>query len=90
MNEVVNAFNSFFVNIWPNLANLIRKQDDSEWNDKWKGDSRVVQSMFLGEITEKEIIAIVAKSKNKASTDCDGLDMVIVKKILDCIINLSV
>ena len=86
MNEVVNEFNSFFVNIGPNLASLIRKHDKLQQKDDWKGESRVVKSIFLADITEKEIAAILKKTENKTSTDCDGLDMVIVKKTLDCII----
>ena len=44
------------------------------------GESKVVQSMFLGEVSENEIILTVAKLRNKTSIDSDGLDMIIVKK----------
>lgn len=80
MNEVVNEFSSFFVNIGHNLANRIRKHDKLEQKNDWKGESRVVKSIFLADITENEIAAILNKTKNKTSTDCDGLDMVVVKK----------
>lgn len=83
--EVVNEFNSFFVNVGPTLANLIRKNDDPEYEEAWKGENRVVNSIFLADTTIKEIVAIVENCKNKKSTDCDGIDMVIIKKTLDCI-----
>ena len=81
---VVNEFNSFFVNMGPKLADLIKTDESVQGG--WKGDSKVMQSMFLREVSEKEIVSIVKKLKNKTSTDCDGLDMVIVKKTVDCII----
>lgn len=42
--------------------------------------------MFLSEITEYEILDIVQKCKSKTSTDCDVIDMFIVKKTIDCIL----
>ena len=35
---------------------------------------------------EKEILDIVSKCKNKRSTDCDGIDMTIIKKVIEEII----
>lgn len=78
--DIANELNSFFVNIGPNLASKIDK------GQGWSGESRVLQSMFLNEISEQEIISIVAKAKNKKSSDADGLDMVIIKETIDCII----
>lgn len=49
----------------------------------WNGGCKVLQSMFLGDVNENEIRSIVTKSKNKKSTDSDGLDMVIVKRTID-------
>lgn len=40
---------------FPHLANLIRKNDDPEYEEVWKGESRVVNSIFLADITIKEI-----------------------------------
>lgn len=50
-------------------------------------ESRIMQSMFLGEVQENEILSIVTKCENKTSTDSDGLDMAMVKRTIDCIIN---
>lgn len=36
-------------------------------------------------MSENEIRSIVNKTKNKTSTDSDEIDMVIVKKTIDCI-----
>lgn len=44
-----------------------------------------MQSMFLGEVSENQLISVVAKTKNKTSTDRDGIDMKIVKMTIDCI-----
>lgn len=48
--------------------------------------SKVLQSMYLGGVSENEIISIITKTKSKTSTDSDGIDMCIVKKTIDCII----
>jgi len=45
-----------------------------------------LQSIFLGEVNESEIISIVTKFKNKTSTDSNGIDMTIIEKNIDCII----
>lgn len=84
-NEVVNEFNSFFVNVGPRLANAI-PQHDGQYGGEMEGGSRIMQSMMLGEVSENEIKSIVAKSKDKTSTDCDGIDMIIVKKSIDSLI----
>lgn len=85
LNEVANEFNSFFVNVGPNLADSIKIHDMSLQRG-WRGDSRVLQSMFLGDVSESEIMSIVSKSKSKTSIDCDGIDMVILKKTIDCVV----
>lgn len=41
--------------------------------------------LFLSAVEEKETIDIVNKCKNKTSTDCDGLDMTIVKKVIEAV-----
>lgn len=73
-NEVVNEFNSFFVNVGPKLAENIEKH-----NSGTRG-SRVLHSLFLGDVSEDNILSIVNALKNKTSTDTDGLDMIIVEK----------
>lgn len=42
--------------------------------------------MFVGEVSENQIISVVAKTKNKTSTDSDGIDMKVVKMTIDCIL----
>ena len=76
MNEVVNEFNYFFVNVGPILANAIPQQDGQN-NGGREGGSKIMHSMYLGEVSENEIKSILAKSKNKTSTDSDGIDMII-------------
>lgn len=41
--------------------------------------------MFPGEVNELEILPILRKCENKRPTDSDGLDITIVKRIVDCI-----
>ena len=49
---VAKKFNYFFVNVGPNLANLINKCNDAQLKGCWSGEGKVVQSMFLGEVSE--------------------------------------
>ena len=81
MNEVANEFNDFFVNVGPKLAETIGRHNDGAAQTGWRGESRVLQSMHLGEVSKNDI-SIVNKLKNKTSTDNDGLDMIIIKKTL--------
>lgn len=46
----------------------------------------MLQSLFLGKVNENEIVSILGKFKNKTSTDSDGIDMIILKKTIDFII----
>uniref|UniRef100_A0A8C6MEW6 Reverse transcriptase domain-containing protein n=1 Tax=Nothobranchius furzeri TaxID=105023 RepID=A0A8C6MEW6_NOTFU len=82
--EVVNELNSFFVNIGPSLAKSLETQTNEA--GKIQGGSKILQSMFLGDVSENEVLTIVRKSKNKTSTDCDGIDMMIVKKTIDYVV----
>lgn len=41
--------------------------------------------MFLIAIDEREITEITTKCKHKKATDCDDIDMVILKKVITCI-----
>lgn len=54
--EMADEFNSFFVNIGPNLVKSTHSHNE-EIN--WKGESKVVQSLYLGEVSETEVISIV-------------------------------
>lgn len=55
----------------------------------------MLQTIFLGEVSENEIWSIPAKTKNMISTDSDGINVIIVKKTYcitkpaSCIFNLS-
>ena len=79
---IANEFNLFFTNIGAKIANSITSIDKTTF----KMSSRVMQSMFLGDISEHEILAIVMRSKNKTSTDSNELDMAIIKRTIDCIV----
>lgn len=83
MKEAVNEFNSFFVNVGPKLAKSIENHNDGSGAP---GGSRVLQSMYLGDVGENDIFRTVKDLKNKTSTDNDGIDMWIIKKTIDCII----
>lgn len=77
MKEVVNEFNSVFVNVGLNLAKTIKQHNNGQVEGGWNGESKVLQSIFL-EVNDSEIISIVMKFKNKTSTDSDGIDISIV------------
>ena len=84
MNDVTNEFNSYFVNVGPKLAKNIDNHDDSGLGTI--EGSRVLQSMYLSDISESDILKIVSILQNKTSTDNDGLDMFIIKRTIDCIV----
>uniref|UniRef100_A0A3Q3EXG8 Reverse transcriptase domain-containing protein n=1 Tax=Labrus bergylta TaxID=56723 RepID=A0A3Q3EXG8_9LABR len=81
MDDAVNGFNNYFVNVGPILAEKIPvsvRSDDKNYdfidiNPK---------SMFLTAVEESEIIEIVHKCKNKTSTDYNDIDMRIVKQVI--------
>uniref|UniRef100_A0A672GYN6 Reverse transcriptase domain-containing protein n=1 Tax=Salarias fasciatus TaxID=181472 RepID=A0A672GYN6_SALFA len=78
MNVVPQKFNNFFVNIGPELASKIPDGDDDHQFIKSNPNS-----MFLRAVDEVEIVNIVRNCKNKTSTDCDGVDMMVVKKVIN-------
>ena len=81
MDEVVNSFNNFFVNVGPKLAdNISDPVTSEEYTDNII--ERNPCSMFLTAVEESEIIDIVDNCSNKMSTDCNDLDMKLVKKII--------
>ncbi len=67
------------------LSTLASKIPDplqaEDWNDNLV--ERNPSSMFLTAVEEKEIINIVNKCKYKTSTDCNEIDMKIVKKVIE-------
>ena len=45
---MVNKFNSFFVNVGPNPAKTMRQHNNGQAEGGWYGESKVLQSIFLG------------------------------------------
>lgn len=84
MQSVVNRFNDYFVNVGPNLANSIPIKNNEELGVSLI--DRVPGSFFVAGTTEGEIKSIVSKFKNKASTDCHDIDMILIKKVIDTIL----
>lgn len=79
---MVNYFNNYFVNVGPDLAEKI---PDSHIIDNRFKDiiARNQGSMFLKNVEENELINIVKKCKTKVSTDCNEIDMKIVKNVIE-------
>ena len=81
MEDVVNSFNNFFVNVGPNLAKDIPDPVASEENN-----AHIIKrnscSMFLSAVDEREVIEVVNKCNNKMSTDCNDIDMKLVKSVI--------
>lgn len=84
MNVVVDKFNNFFVNVGPQLAKEI-KYTGMKYSVMDQVD-RNPHSFVLGTVEGKEIIEIVSKYMNKTSKDCDDIDMSLVKKVIDGIV----
>lgn len=84
MDEVVSGFNKFFVNVGPELANQIHSETSGEVSVP--NFERNPSSFFLRATEEGEIKEIVNKFKNKISTDCEEIDMTIVKRVIDGIL----
>ena len=78
LKDIATGFNNFFTNIGPNLAKKIEPPDRS-LNIYDSMLNKNVNSMFLSCITEKELTNIVRSCKNKASSDCDNMSMLIIK-----------
>ena len=76
----------FFVNIGPKLANEIKSTEIEEEvpADEW-GFSNP-RSMYLRAVEEQEVMDTVHKCKNKTSTDCHDISMLLVKRIMDTIV----
>ena len=85
--DIANEFNNYYVNVGNNLANEIAEQKNGTETLKI-GDTMQsnLHSIFLTSIEEKEIIDIVKKCKNKKSADWLGIDMMLVKHIIHCIV----
>ena len=82
--EIANGFNDFFVNIGPELANNIVSPENNDVLH-YMNDSNV-NSMFLNGVNRKEILDVIKSFANKTSTDYNGLNMFILKKITNFIV----
>ena len=82
MSLVADEFNKFFVGVGPDLAKKIR--DTGNGNNAT--NKTIVNSMFLKETDEKEIIDIVNTCIAKTSIDNNGIDMALVKSIIEYVV----
>ena len=82
--EIANGFNNLFVNIGPELANNIVSPENNDVL-QYMNDSNV-NSMFLNGVNRKEILDVIKSFANKTSTDYNGLNMFILKKITNFIV----
>lgn len=86
MGVVAEKFNTFFVNVGPNLAKDI-PDTSLQWDHFDKDGGRNPNTMFLTPVKETEIRHLVNKCVAKTSTDVNDLDMRLIKKVLDGIIS---
>lgn len=78
MNNIVNGFNKFFVTVGPELAEKVPNHGINGTNPIKHNPF----SLFLCPTDEHEVINVVSKCKNKFSTDCNNIDMFLVKKVI--------
>jgi len=85
-NEIANAFNNFFVNVGPKLANeIVQSNNAKEFKEIHIKNN--LNSLFIESVSEREIMNIVLSFKTKKTTDESDIDMVLVKDIIDCIVS---
>ena len=77
--DIANGFNTFFVNIGPDLAKKITMSAEITVNDYVEERPN---SMFISNVLEEEVINIVNKVKSKTSLDNDNINMKIVKEVI--------
>uniref|UniRef100_A0A8C6LE27 Reverse transcriptase domain-containing protein n=1 Tax=Nothobranchius furzeri TaxID=105023 RepID=A0A8C6LE27_NOTFU len=80
--EISNEFNDFFVNVGRSLMG-----HDTLIEDNLNTVVNNVSSIFLGKVEKEEIREIVKNCGNKRSTDCEDLDMMTVKTIIESVID---
>lgn len=80
MADIVDRFNEYFVSVGKNCDNHLMDHCFIE-----KNNARNPNSFFVSAVETKEIIDIVKAFKNKTSTDSNGIDMTIVKKVINSI-----
>ncbi len=87
MNYIVNEFNKYFVNIGSNLAKVIVEQKTGDRIDQMNICSNDY-SMFIRRVDEKEILDIRINNshKNKYSSDCNDIDLSLIRNVVEHII----
>ena len=81
--DIADAFNNFFTNIGSNLSKQITPQCSSICDTLLDTNCN---SMFLSETNVSEIITIVSKLTQKTSTDCNDMNMSLVKNIIHLVV----
>uniref|UniRef100_A0A1A8FIK2 Helentron 4 helitron-like transposon replicase/helicase/endonuclease n=1 Tax=Nothobranchius korthausae TaxID=1143690 RepID=A0A1A8FIK2_9TELE len=82
--NIVEEFNNFFVSVGPSLANEIAVPPDADTFNNLINSN--INSMFLHEISETDVVNTVRKFKNKKSTDINEIDMGIIKEVIFSIV----
>ena len=83
-NDVIaDEFNKFFVNVGPNLSKKIKPSQTAVEKYLFKSNP---SSMFIDNVSSDEIKKIVNSYKNKTSLDCNDINITIVKKVIDYIV----
>lgn len=83
LDEVVDKLNEYFVNVGPNLAKEIELTDISE---HIAYVNRNLTSFFRTPVNEKEILKVVRNFNSKNSANCEGLDMTLIKSVINQIV----
>jgi hypothetical protein len=78
INEIANAFNSYFVNIAENLNNILIDVDKAFQSLK-KSYPEKASEMKVIPVTEIEVIKIIQSLKNKISSGYDRISINILK-----------
>ena len=81
--SMVNKFNEYFVNIGPNLAKEIPLVGG---NETFNLPFNKCNTMFLGGVCESDILEVVKEFKSKKSTDCNDLNMSLIKEVIFCVL----
>ena len=76
---IANKFNEYFVNVGPNLAKSIKKNDTIKFENYLEGN--YPESMFAEPVTEYEIITEIEKLNTNKSAGYDEISSKMVKKI---------
>ena len=77
--HIANGFNKFFVNVGPDLAKNIKRENTDIFNYL---QNRNECSMFLQPTNMEEVFKTINSCSNKVSTDSEDLSMNIVKQIV--------